>query len=224
MLYSLQILNTLVSVNNQVLTDVEIQERYEWRQSFLELGGFTYLYMILIDSDISDMIAPVTAVNSNVAQTDASTVSKKQKASQKKSRTKLTVKSSSALSYPEAEEDKKPQLIRQQQGIQTDQARCMSFLISIVKIFLHAALLTVDYENLLNLVVQSSTSPFRSDRKKEPSSRGPPQLEQLVTQGLNEKANKNVGQGVQNSYGRESDAGSRAGNTSGTGTPKFGSD
>ena len=174
MLYSLQILNTLVSVNNQVLTDVEIQERYEWRQSFLELGGFTYLYMILIDSDISDMIAPVTAVNSNVAQTDASAVSKKQKASQKKSRTKLTVKSSSALSYPEAEEDKKPQLIRQQQGIQTDQARCMSFLISIVKIFLHAALLTVDYENLLNLVVQSSTSPFRSDRKKEPSSRGPP--------------------------------------------------
>ena len=31
MLYSLQILNTLVSVNNQVLTDVEVQERYEWR-------------------------------------------------------------------------------------------------------------------------------------------------------------------------------------------------
>ena len=92
----------------------------------------------------------------------------------------------------------------------------MSFLISIVKIFLHAALLTVDYENLLNLVVQSSTSPFRSDRKKEPSVRGPPQLEQLVAQGLADK-------GV-TSYGRESDAGSRAGNTSGTGTPKFGSD
>ena len=53
----------------------------------------------------------------------------------------------------------------------------MSFLISIVKIFLHAALLTVDYENLLNLVVQSSTSPFRNDRKKEPAVRGPPQLE-----------------------------------------------
>lgn len=31
MLYSLQILNTLVSVNNQLLTDVEVQERYDWR-------------------------------------------------------------------------------------------------------------------------------------------------------------------------------------------------
>ena len=93
----------------------------------------------------------------------------------------------------------------------------MSFLISIVKIFLHAALLTVDYENLLNLVVQSSTSPFRNDRKKaqEDPARGA-KLDQLVTQSLAEKPNRAQPQ----SYGKESDAG----NTSGTGTPKFGSD
>ena len=53
-----------------------------------------------------------------------------------------------------------------QLGNKVDQARSLSFLISIVKIFLHAALLTVDQENLLSLVVQSSTSPFRNDKKK----------------------------------------------------------
>ena len=107
-------------------------------------------------------------------------------------------------------------------GNQIDQVRCLSFLISIVKIFLHAALLTVDYENLLSLVVQSSTSPFRNDRKKvsppEDAAKGK-HFEQLVTQGLTDKANR--------SYGREagaSDSGSRTGNTSGTGTPVFGSD
>ena len=61
MLYSLQILNTLVSVNNQVLSDVEVQERYEWRQRFLELGGFRHLYEILISADVSEMIAPTAA-------------------------------------------------------------------------------------------------------------------------------------------------------------------
>jgi len=71
MLYSLQILNTLVNVNNQVLTDVEVQERYEWRQRFMELGGFTHLYMILITSDISEMIAsgaPTANNNSNLTK------------------------------------------------------------------------------------------------------------------------------------------------------------
>ena len=56
MLYSLQILNTLVSVNNQLLNDIELQERHEWRQRFLELGGFKHLYIILITSDVSEML------------------------------------------------------------------------------------------------------------------------------------------------------------------------
>ena len=55
MLYSLQILNTLVSVNNQVLSDVEVQERYDWRQKFLELGGFTHLYWVLIRTDVNEL-------------------------------------------------------------------------------------------------------------------------------------------------------------------------
>jgi len=40
-----------------VLSEFEVQERYEWRQKFLELGGFTHLYMILITSDISEMVS-----------------------------------------------------------------------------------------------------------------------------------------------------------------------
>lgn len=65
MLYSLQILNTLVSVNNQLLSDIELQERYEWRQRFLELGGFTHLYMILITSDVSEMMALNSSSNAS---------------------------------------------------------------------------------------------------------------------------------------------------------------
>lgn len=77
MLYSLQILNTLVSVNNQVLSDVEVQERYEWRQKFLELGGFTHLYMILVSADVSEIFA--TAADPGHSQaTELSAVSKKQ--------------------------------------------------------------------------------------------------------------------------------------------------
>jgi hypothetical protein len=41
----------------------------------------------------------------------------------------------------------------------------MGFLLSIIKIFLQAALLTVDQERLLSLVAQSSTSPFRKATK-----------------------------------------------------------
>jgi len=56
MLYSLQILNTLISVNNDRLSETEVQERFEWRQRFLELGGFNHLYTILITSDIQEML------------------------------------------------------------------------------------------------------------------------------------------------------------------------
>lgn len=163
MLYSLQILNTLVSVNNQLLSDLELQERHEWRQRFLELGGFTHLYMILITSDVAEMLSVCPAAS--LGPPEQSLLGKKmgaglphQQRQLKKSRSKLI--KSSLQSQIEAAQARKGQ------GNKVDQARCLSYLISIVKIFLHAALLTVDYENLLSLVVQSSTSPFRNDRKK----------------------------------------------------------
>jgi len=169
----------------------------------LELGGFSHLYLILISADITEMIAPSAVVSPNGSQ-GVDPTSKKQRARPQKQRSKLLKNN-----VQQAAESLKKAHVNQ-----TDQTRCLSLLISIVKIFLNAALLTVDYENLLSLVVQSSTSPFRSDRKKTLDA---PQLEQLVTQGLAEKPH-----GA--SYGRESDGGSRAENTSGTGTPKFGSD
>jgi hypothetical protein len=54
MLYSIQIVNSLISVNNEKLSEAEIQERYEWRLRFLELGGFEHLYSILITSDLDE--------------------------------------------------------------------------------------------------------------------------------------------------------------------------
>ena len=57
MLYSLQILNTLVTVNNQNQSADQVDEKREWRQKFLELGGFNHLYMILITSDVNEMMA-----------------------------------------------------------------------------------------------------------------------------------------------------------------------
>ena len=50
---------------------MELQERHEWRQRFLELGGFTHLYMILITSDISEMlVVNNTAMTMNQNQSD----------------------------------------------------------------------------------------------------------------------------------------------------------
>ena len=40
MLYSLNILNTQISVNKVKMSENEIQESSEWRMKFLELGGF----------------------------------------------------------------------------------------------------------------------------------------------------------------------------------------
>ena len=48
MLYSLQLVNQLITINNEKLSEAEIQERFDWRQRFLELGGFDHLYFILI--------------------------------------------------------------------------------------------------------------------------------------------------------------------------------
>ena len=55
MLYSLQIVNSFISVNNEKLSEAEIQERYEWRERFLELGGFDHLYHIIISLDLDEI-------------------------------------------------------------------------------------------------------------------------------------------------------------------------
>ena len=51
MLYSLQLVNQLITINNEKLSEVEIQERFDWRQKFLEQGGFDHLYFIMITYD-----------------------------------------------------------------------------------------------------------------------------------------------------------------------------
>lgn len=55
MLYSLQLVNQLITINNEKLSEAEIQERFEWRQRFLELGGFDHLYFILITYDFDSI-------------------------------------------------------------------------------------------------------------------------------------------------------------------------
>ena len=55
MLYSLQLVNQLITINNDKLSETEIQQRFEWRQRFLELGGFDHLYMILITYDFDSL-------------------------------------------------------------------------------------------------------------------------------------------------------------------------
>lgn len=44
MLYSLQILNSLLNLNTDNQNETEIKEKYDWRYKFLELGGFDHLY------------------------------------------------------------------------------------------------------------------------------------------------------------------------------------
>lgn len=55
MLYSLQLVNQLITINNEKLTDLEIQERFNWRQRFLELGGFNHLYKILLSYNFDQL-------------------------------------------------------------------------------------------------------------------------------------------------------------------------
>lgn len=122
-------------MNNEKLSEAEIQERYEWRLRFLELGGFDHLYTILITADPDEFLnikPPTQAVHG------------KKKAKQ---------------SVPPPKSDPEPN--SQQQN---NQARCLGYLISIVKIFIQAALLTSEEDKLLTLIVQSSTSPYRKPK------------------------------------------------------------
>jgi len=79
MLYSIQIVNSLISVNNEKLSEAEIQERYEWRLRFLELGGFEHLYNILITADPDDFLGGNTSALAMKALTNAMTTKKKNK-------------------------------------------------------------------------------------------------------------------------------------------------
>ena len=51
-----------------------------------------------------------------------------------------------------------------------DKARCMGFLLSIIKIFMNGALLSIDQEKLLQLVMHSTTNPMQKTSKKESES------------------------------------------------------
>ncbi|CDW85633.1 ubiquitin carboxyl-terminal hydrolase family protein [Stylonychia lemnae] len=150
MLYSLQIVNSFISVNNEKLSEAEIQERYEWRERFLDLGGFDHLYSILITMDLDDLFGDASNLFQQRQMVSGSTSKKKQKGQQQKQKQSQTEQSN---------QEKK-----QMQMIQNNSAKCLGYLISIIKIFIQAALLTADEEKLLTLIVQSSTSPFRKPK------------------------------------------------------------
>lgn len=38
------------------MSEAEVKEREEWRLRFLDLGGFEHLYIILITSDIDELL------------------------------------------------------------------------------------------------------------------------------------------------------------------------
>lgn len=63
MLYSLQLVSQLISINNEKLSEAEITERIDWRSRFLELGGFDHLYFILITYDFENLGPEVRQVN-----------------------------------------------------------------------------------------------------------------------------------------------------------------
>ena len=140
MLYSIQIVNSLISVNNEKLSEPEIQERYEWRLRFLELGGFEHLYSILITAEPDEFLA---------------TNNQRQIATKKKGKNSAVAKKNNNEQLTENKDS---------QQIQNNQAKCLGYLIGIIKIFIQAALLTADEDKLLTLIAQSSTSPFRKPK------------------------------------------------------------
>ena len=129
---------------NQNHSEAQVQERIDWRQKFLELGGFNHLYDILMRADVAEMLA----VNQNKQSQNTAAKSKKYRSKASQQLIKAAMASSKNAT-----------------NNRVDQARCLGFLISILKIFLQAALLTVD-QTLLTTIMQSSTSPFKKFNKK----------------------------------------------------------
>jgi hypothetical protein len=100
------------------------------------MGGVYHLYGILKSTDFDSLMS------------DAQLEESKQGKSKKSSLLKTTVVPSSIkrLKQNVNEGQEKSQF-------RNDKARCMGFLLSIVKIFLQAALITVDQDKLLGLIM-----------------------------------------------------------------------
>ena len=122
MLYSLQLIQQLIKVNSDKLSDQEVQERLAWRYRFLQLGGFKHLYNIFVN-----------------------------------------YKTDSHQSDDLFEEMKEQE--QQQQRVTTDrriETQCLQHLVGILKLFVQAAIISLDHSNkLLQIVAASITSPFK---------------------------------------------------------------
>ena len=59
---------------------------------------------------------------------------------------------------------------QEQHQDRNDKARCMGFLLSIIKIFMNGALLSTDHDKLFQLIMHSSTNPMQKVSKKESDS------------------------------------------------------
>ena len=108
MLYSLQLISQLITVNSDKLSDCEAQERIAWRQRFLQLGGLTHLYKILIDYRLEQ--APADMPGEEFKEAD--------------------------LGFKAIE-------FRGQVDSKIT-AQCLSHLVSIIKVFVQAAMISTD--------------------------------------------------------------------------------
>jgi len=156
MLYSLQLVNQLITINNEKLNEAEIQERFDWRQRFLELGGFDHLYFILITYNfdaIDDGMAP--GGRQIMQRQEEAKQSPEQIPSQSRKQKGAAAKAFNQLGQNRRSEKSQSNLYKR------TQAQCLGHLISIIKIFLQAAILSDDEKNLLTLIASSSTSPFK---------------------------------------------------------------
>lgn len=139
-------MNQLITINNEKLSDGEIQERFEWRKRFLEKGGFDHLYMILITYDFDAIISSDQDSQIALQTSPAPTASSKHPRQKGESPDRNFAKHNS---------------VNQNLLFQTTQAECLGHLIGIIKIFLQAAILSNDEKGLLHLIASSSTSPFK---------------------------------------------------------------
>ena len=100
MLYSLQLVSQLITINNEKLCDAEVQERFEWRQRFLELGGFDHLYFIMITYDF-DSIHQNQLVFSSNQEIQFDAMREEQKENMKTKKTKSGGKGAAASYFPQ---------------------------------------------------------------------------------------------------------------------------
>jgi len=110
-----------------------MQERFEWRKRFLELGGFDHLYYILITYDFDQLesfpvqVRAIEPVEESKMQTGKSDTRKKK--------------------------GKQSSIPTQSVMFKSTQSQCLGHLISIIKIFLEAAMLTKDKNSRLLSII-----------------------------------------------------------------------